>query len=97
MDRTFDMILTIVALVVGVMMVTGHGDIFMKGGNAELRQKIYDEKKMEKSGGIAMILLGIATGINMYTEELTAKIIYIVVLIVIFGTLIYYLRTKCRK
>lgn len=97
MDRTFDMILTIIALVVGVMMVTGHGDIFMKGGNAELRQKIYDEKKMEKSGGIAMILLGIATGINMYTEGLTAKIIYIVVLIVIFGTLIYYLRTKCRK
>ena len=97
MDRTFDMILTIIALVVGVMMVTGHGDIFMKGGNAELRQKIYDEKKMEKAGGIAMILLGIATGINMYTEGLTAKIIYIVVLIVIFGTLIYYLRTKCRK
>lgn len=97
MDRTFDMILTIAALVVGVMMVTGHGELFMKGGNAELRKKIYDEKKMEKSGGIAMILLGIATGINMYTEGFTAKIIYIIVLVVIFGGLIYYLRTKCRK
>ena len=31
---SFDMILTIAALVMGDMILTGHGDILMKGGNA---------------------------------------------------------------
>ena len=31
---SFDMILTIAALVMGVMLLTGHADILMKGGNA---------------------------------------------------------------
>lgn len=97
MDRTLDIILTVGALIVGIMMLTGHGEIFMKGGNDDLRKKIYDEKKMEKSGGIAMLILGIATGINMYTTGLTAKVVYIVVVIVVFAALVYYLRTKCKK
>ena len=32
---SLDLILTAAALIVGVMLLTGHGEIFMKGGNAE--------------------------------------------------------------
>lgn len=46
-----DLILTVAALVIGVMLLTGHGSVFMKGGNAEIRRKLYDEKKMEKGCG----------------------------------------------
>ena len=44
---SFDMILTIAALVMGVMLLTGHGDILMKGGNAAERKKLYDDKKVQ--------------------------------------------------
>ncbi|MDC7286494.1 DUF3784 domain-containing protein [Blautia schinkii] len=97
MGRTLDFILTFAAIVVGIMLVTGNGGIFMKGGNTELRKKLYDEKKMEKSSGIALILIGIATGIDSYTTGVAAKVTYIVVLVVIFAALIYYLKTKCKK
>ena len=33
MDRSFDFILAGIALIVGIMLLTGHGDIFLKGGN----------------------------------------------------------------
>ena len=62
-----DLILTVAALVIGVMLLTGHGSVFMKGGNAEIRRKLYDEKKMEKGCGAALILIGILTGFDMFT------------------------------
>ena len=37
MDRSFDFILAGIALIVGIMLLTGHGDIFLKGGNTKLR------------------------------------------------------------
>ena len=46
MDRSFDFILAGIALIVGIMLLTGHGDIFLKGGNTKLRKEKYDEKKM---------------------------------------------------
>ena len=58
---SLDLILTAAALIVGVMLLTGHGEIFMKGGNADVRKKLYDEKKMEKGCGVALILIGILT------------------------------------
>ena len=45
------LILTVAAFIVGIMLLTGHGEIFMKGGNADVRKKLYDEKKMEKGCG----------------------------------------------
>ena len=41
---SLDLILTVAAFIVGIMLLTGHGDIFMKGGNADVRKKLYDEK-----------------------------------------------------
>ena len=96
MDRTFDLILTFGAVLIGILLLTGNGGFFMKGGNSAVRKVKYDQKKMEKSSGIALILVGLATGIDAYTEGLPAKVAYIVVLLVIFGTLFWYIRTKCR-
>ncbi len=92
-----DLILTVAALVIGVMLLTGHGSFFMKGGNSEIRKKLYDEKKMEKGCGIALILIGVLTGIDMLTTEIAFKIGYIVFLLIIIAGLLYYLRVKCRK
>ena len=47
-DQSFSFILTIAALVVGFMLFTGHGSIFMKGGNTQARNQKYDEKKSGK-------------------------------------------------
>ena len=61
MDRSFDFILAGIALIVGIMLLTGHGDIFLKGGNTKLRKEKYDEKKMTKGSGVTLILFGIVT------------------------------------
>ena len=97
MDRSFDFILAGIALIVGIMLLTGHGDIFLKGGNTKLRKEKYDEKKMEKFSGICLILIGIATGVDAFTESMAAKIAYVVILFVILAVFLFLLRTKCLK
>ena len=97
MGRTFDFILAGDAIIVGIILLTGHGDIFMKGGNTQLRKAKYDEKKMTKGSGVALLLIGIATGIDSYTTGLAAKIGYIIVLILILAGLMLYLKYKCAK
>lgn len=97
MGTSLDYILTFAALIVGAMLLMGKGEIFLKGGNSELRKKLYDEKKMEKGSGVALILIGIASGIDIFTTTIAAKIAYIVVLLIIFIGLVYYLKVKCKK
>ena len=97
MDRSFDFILAGIALIVGIMLLTGHGDIFLKGGNTKLRKEKYDEKKMEKFSGICLILIGIATGVDAFTESMAAKIAYVIILFVILAVFLFLLRTKCLK
>ena len=98
---SLDIFLTVAALVVGVMLLTGHGDVFMKGGNASERKKLYDEKKVQKATGIAMILMGIVTGLDMVLDDkinvMFSKIGYLVLIIVIFAVLVVYIRKKCKK
>lgn len=94
---SLDLILTVAAFVVGIMLLTGHGDIFMKGGNADVRKKLYDEKKMEKGCGIALILIGIISAVDMFTTGMAFKIAYIVILLIIIIGLLYFLRVKCKK
>lgn len=97
MDKSFGLILAVIALVAGIMLLTGHGDILLKGGNTKLRKEKYDEKKMTWGSGVALLLIGVATLIDSYTTSLAAEIIYIIVLIAILGWLAYYLKTKCAK
>lgn len=96
-NRTFDFVLAIGSLLAGILLLTGNGAVLMGGGDTKKRRKQYDEKKMEKASGIALILIGIATGIDSYTTGVIAKVIYTIVLVVIFAALLVYYRTKCKK
>ena len=49
MSRSFDFILAGASLIVGILLLTGHGDFFMKGGNAQLRKAKYDETKWQRA------------------------------------------------
>ena len=84
------------SLIAGVMMLTGHGSVFMGGGNSQERQKRFDEKKMQRASGIALVLVGIATAIDCITKTFAAKIIYMVVIVLIFAVLIIYIQKKCK-
>lgn len=97
MGSSIDYILAVGAIIIGIMCLTGHGDIFMGGGDAQKRNKLYDMKKMERGCGIAMILAGIATAIDSQTTTVSAKIAYIAAQVIIFGVLIYYMQVKCKK
>ena len=97
MDRSFDFVLAGAALIVGIMLLTGHGDIFLKGGNTKLRKEKYDEKKMTWGSGVALILIGIVTFIDSYTTSLAAQIGYIIVILAILAGLVLYLKFKCTK
>ena len=55
MDKSFGLILAVIALVAGIMLLTGHGDILLKGGNTKLRKEKYDEKKMTWGSGLSLI------------------------------------------
>ena len=94
---SLSLILTIAAFIVGIMLLTGHGDIFLKVGNADIRKKLYDEEKMAKASGVALILIGIVSAVDLFTTALAFKIAYIVALLIIIIGLVYYLRVKCKK
>lgn len=96
-SQSFDVILAIAGIVIGIMILTGNGEMFMRGGNVKERQRLYDEKKMEKVCGIGLILIGIATGIDAFWTTPVGKIVYIVELLVIFVGMIIILQKKCKK
>lgn len=95
--ESLDLFLTVAALIMGVMLLTGHGDVLMGGGNAAERKKIYDEKKVEKVSGITMLIFGVLTGVDMFLEAAVFKIAYLVLVILIFIGMVVYIRKKCRK
>ena len=85
---SLNIILTIAAFIVGIMLLTGHGDI---------SKKLYDEEKMAKASGVALILIGIVSAIDLFTTALAFKIAYIAALLIIIVGLVCYLRLKCKK
>ena len=94
---SFDMILTIAALVMGVMLLTGHGDVLMKGGNAAERKRLYDEKKIQLISGVTLLIFGVLTGLDMLIKSYVYDIIYLVLVIVIFIAMVVLIRKKCKK
>ncbi len=94
---SLDLILTVAALVMGVLLLSGHGDFLMKGGNAAERKKLYDEQKVQKAAGVTMILFGIITGVDMMIDALVSKVIYLVLIVVIFVGMVFYIRKYCKK
>lgn len=93
----FDLILTVAALVMGVMLLTGHGDILMKGGNAAERKRLYDEKKIQLISGVTLLIFGVLTGLDMLIKSYVYDIIYLVLVIVIFIAMVVLIRKKCKK
>lgn len=78
---SFDLILTVAALVMGVMLLTGHGDILMKGGNAAERKRLYDEKKIQLISGVTLLIFGVLTGLDMLIKSYVYDIIYLVLVL----------------
>ena len=66
---SLNIILTIAAFIVGIMLLTGHGDIFLKGGNSDISKKLYDEEKMAKASGVALVLIGVVSAIDLFTTD----------------------------
>ena len=97
MGQSLDFILAIAGIVIGIMLLTGHGEMFMGGGNQKKREQMYDQKKMEKVCGVGLLLIGIVTGIDAFTTTVAAKIAYIVVLLINFIGMVIYLQKKCKK
>ena len=94
---SFDLILTVASLVMGVMLLTGHGDILMKGGNAAERKRLYDEKKIQLISGVTLLIFGVLTGLDMLIKSYVYDIIYLVLVIVIFIAMVVLIRKKCKK
>lgn len=94
---SFDLILTVAALVMGVMLLTGHGDILMKGGNAAERKRLYDEKKIQLISGVTLLIFGVLTGLDMLIKSYVYDIIYLVLVIVIFIAMVVLIRKKSKK
>ena len=94
---SFDLILTVAALVMGVMLLTGHGYILMKGGNAAERKRLYDEKKIQLISGVTLLIFGVLTGLDMLIKSYVYDIIYLVLVIVIFIAMVVLIRKKCKK
>ena len=94
---SFDLILTVAALVMGVMLLTGHGDILMKGGNAAERKRLYDEKKIQLISGVTLLIFGVLTGLDMLIKSYVYDTIYLVLVIVIFIAMVVLIRKKCKK
>ncbi len=94
---SFDLILTVAALVMGVMLLTGHGDILMKGGNAAERKRLYDEKKIQLISGVTLLIFGVLTGLDMLIKSYVYDIIYLAAVIVIFIIMVVVIRKKCKK
>lgn len=98
MDSMFlDLLFTFGPIVIGIMILTGHGDVLLKGGNEQLRKNKFDQKKVEKASGIAALAIGIASGVEMFTTGVVAECIYVGVLVVILIVLVVYYQTACKK
>ena len=63
----------------------------------EKKWMTYLIKKMEKGCGVALILIGVLTGVDTLMDSMISKVAYIVILLIIIIGLMYYLRKKCRK
>ena len=93
----FGVIVVVGAFVIGIMLLTGHGDFFMQTGANPGMKKIYDDKKVAKASGIAFLVTAGLSAIDLFTDTLPLKVAYLVAIIVIFGVLFWYIVNKCKR
>ena len=95
--ETFDLIITIGCLIVGFMMLTGRGDVFLNDKDAAQRNKLYDMKKAQKGYGVAFIVIGAASAVRMRVKTQMGFVIYLVVVIVSLAASVVYMKKCCKK
>ena len=96
LDATFGGVLAAAALIIGILVLTGHGDFIMKNSRSS-GESVYDMDKMTKASGVVLIGFAVLTGIDCFTTAAWAKIGYIVLMAVLFAGYIIYIRKKCMK
>ena len=97
MGRELDLIIALFAAGAGVLLLTGHGDLFFSKKADPLRYAGYDMKKFEKPCGIVFILVGILTMADSFIGNYIFSLVYLGLIVLLFVWLFWYYRTKCRK
>lgn len=97
MGTGIDLILTIAALVIGILMVLGKGDFFLNDKNAKNRNQIYDMDKVQRGFGVVLIIVGIATGVSAIFSSSMSYMIYTIVVLLAFAGGIIYMRKYCKR
>ena len=97
LDSTFGGFLAAASIVIGILVLTGHGDLFMRPGREDQRKNVYDRARLEKASGILLIIFGVLTGIDCFTTSPAAKIAYLAALAAAFIVFIIYIKKKCMK
>lgn len=97
MGTSFDLILTVAALGIGIMMLLGKGDFFLNDKNSVERNKIYNMDKVQRGFGVTLLIVGIATGVSMLFKTTISYVIYVVVVALAFVGGIVYMKKFCRK
>lgn len=97
MGTGIDLILTIAALVIGILMILGKGDFFLNDKNAKNRNQIYDMDKVQRGFGVVLIIVGIATGVSAIFSSSMSYMIYTIVVLLAFAGGIIYMRKYCKR
>ncbi len=97
MGKELDLVIALFAVGAGVLMLTGHSDLFFSKRADPLRYSGYDMKKFEKPCGIVFILDGILTFADSYIRSAVFSIVYLGLIILLFAWLFWYYRNRCRK
>ena len=97
MGKEFDYLIAGIALVCGILLLSGHGSILMRGGNEKERNAKYDMKKMERSCGLVAVILGIATLVDSYMNNVAYAIGNMIFVVAMFVGLFIYINKCCRK
>ena len=96
-NNSIGLLLAVASLVIGVLVLTGHGSVFFKGIGEDQRRQDYDMEKYTRASGIALLAFGVLTGIDCFTSALWEKIAYIVLIVVTFVIYLIYIQKKCKK
>lgn len=96
-DNTLGGLLAVASLVMGILVLTGHGGFFFKGIGESQRKLEYDMEKYTRASGIALLIFGVLTGIDCFTTALWEKIAYLVLIIATFVLYMLYIQKKCKK
>lgn len=95
--ETFNLIVTIGCLIVGVMMLMGKGDVLLNDKDAAERNKLYDMKKAQKGYGVAFLVIGIASAISTRVKTQIGFVIYLVIVVVSLAASVVYMKKCCKR